>query len=229
MNASLADAIDAVLPQTQCTRCGYAACRPYAEAVARGEADINQCPPGGAEGVHRLAVLVGCEPKPLNPANGAEQPRAAALIDESRCIGCMLCIQACPTDAITGAAKRMHTVLTQYCSGCELCLPPCPVDCIEMVPLQDLAARGNRHATALASLRTDELAPLFRDRFDFRRSRLARDRQEREDSLARKADAKLAHLSALPEEPGLERKKAIVRAAIERARARRASAHKAKP
>lgn len=229
MNASLADAIDAVLPQTQCTRCGYAACRPYAEAVARGEADINQCPPGGAEGVRRLAALVGREPKPLNPANGAEQPRAAALIDEARCIGCMLCIQACPADAITGAPRRMHTVLTQYCSGCELCLPPCPVDCIEMVPLQDLAAHGNRHATALASLRTDELAPLFRDRFDFHRFRLARDRQEREDSLARKADAKLAHLSALPEEPGLARKKAIVRAAIERARARRAGAHKAKP
>src|SRR5262249_28067223 len=122
MNASLVDAIDAILPQTQCTKCGYSGCRPYSQALADGEAGLNQCPPGGAPGIRKLADLLGQPAMPLNPRNGIEGARTAALIDESLCIGCMLCIRACPVDAIVGAAKRMHTVLTEACTGCELCL-----------------------------------------------------------------------------------------------------------
>lgn len=127
------DQIDALLPQTQCGQCNYPGCRPYAEAIARGEADINQCPPGGDAGVRALADLLGREPKPLDPGHGEEQPPRIAVIDETRCIGCTLCIQACPVDAIIGAAKLMHTVIESECTGCDLCLPPCPVDCIDMV------------------------------------------------------------------------------------------------
>lgn len=131
----LAERIDAILPQTQCGQCGYAGCRPYAEAIAAGEADINQCPPGGEGGVIALAELLGRDPKPLNPENGAEKPKMLAVIDEQNCIGCTLCLQACPVDAILGAAKHMHTVIARECTGCELCLAPCPVDCIDMVPV----------------------------------------------------------------------------------------------
>ncbi len=129
------DQIEALLPQTQCGQCDYPGCRPYAEAIAAGEADINQCPPGGEAGVRALADLLGREPKPLDPEHGEEQPRTVAVIDEARCIGCTLCIQACPVDAIIGAAKLMHTVIESECTGCDLCLPPCPVDCIDMVPV----------------------------------------------------------------------------------------------
>jgi endonuclease-3 len=135
--APLADRIDALLPQTQCTRCGYPACRDYARAIARGEADINQCPPGGAAGIAALATLLGRAPKPLNPANGIEQPREVALIDEAVCIGCTKCILACPVDAIVGASKMMHSILVEECTGCELCIAPCPVDCISMAPMHD--------------------------------------------------------------------------------------------
>jgi electron transport complex protein RnfB len=127
------DQIDALLPQTQCAQCSYPGCRPYAEAIASGEADINQCPPGGEATVEALAQLLGREAKPLNPDNGEHKPPLVALIDEPRCIGCTLCIQACPVDAIVGAAQRMHTVIADECTGCELCLPPCPVDCIDLV------------------------------------------------------------------------------------------------
>lgn len=129
----LADRIDALLPQTQCGQCQYAGCRPYAEAIANGEADINQCPPGGAAGIHALATLLGREFKPLNPAHGVETPRTVAVIDEAVCIGCTKCIQVCPVDAILGAPQVMHSVLTDECTGCGLCLVPCPVDCIAMV------------------------------------------------------------------------------------------------
>ena len=125
--------IDALLPQTQCAQCGFPGCRPYAEAIASGAADINQCPPGGDAGIKALADLLGREPMPLNPDNGMEKPRAVAVIDEEACIGCTLCIQACPVDAIVGASKQMHTVIEAECTGCDLCLPPCPVDCIAMV------------------------------------------------------------------------------------------------
>jgi electron transport complex protein RnfB len=129
------DQINQILPQTQCGQCSYPGCRPYAEAIAAGTAEINQCPPGGEAGIRALADLLGREPLALNPENGQEKPKAVAVIDESSCIGCTLCIQACPVDAILGAAKMMHTVIESECTGCDLCLPPCPVDCIEMVVL----------------------------------------------------------------------------------------------
>ncbi len=125
--------IDRLLPQTQCGQCGYPGCRPYAEAIACGAADINQCPPGGEAGVRALADLLGREPVALNPDNGEVKQPAVAIIDEQVCIGCTLCIQACPVDAILGSSKQMHTVIASECTGCELCLPPCPVDCIDMV------------------------------------------------------------------------------------------------
>jgi len=132
---ALAERIDALLPQTQCTRCGYPACKPYAQAIAQGQARINHCPPGGSATITALAKLLGQPPLPLDPAFGEEPTsRIVALIDEAQCIGCTLCIQACPVDAIIGAAKLMHTVLLDECSGCELCLPPCPVDCISLLP-----------------------------------------------------------------------------------------------
>ncbi|MDP1707501.1 MAG: electron transport complex subunit RsxB [Gammaproteobacteria bacterium] len=131
----LADKIDALLPQTQCGQCSYAGCRPYAEAMAKGEADINQCPPGGETTIVALSELLGREAKPLNAEHGVSKPKMLAIIDEQRCIGCTLCIQACPVDAILGGAKHMHTVIAAECTGCELCLPPCPVDCIDMVPV----------------------------------------------------------------------------------------------
>jgi electron transport complex protein RnfB len=127
------DRIDALLPQTQCAQCGFPGCRPYAEAIAKEEADINQCPPGGEAGIKALADLLGREAMPLNPENGEEKPRTLVVIDEARCIGCTLCIQACPVDAIVGAAKLMHTVIASECTGCDLCLPPCPVDCIDVI------------------------------------------------------------------------------------------------
>ena len=131
--AALAERIERLLPQTQCGQCGYAGCKPYALALARDEADINQCPPGGEAGVRALAQLLDRSPKPVNPANGIEKPVLVALIREAECIGCTKCIQACPVDAIVGASKRMHTVLADLCTGCELCIPPCPVDCIDLV------------------------------------------------------------------------------------------------
>jgi len=130
---SLVEQINQVLPQTQCAQCGYPGCRPYAEAIASGEADINQCPPGGEAGVRELAELLGTEPKPLDESRGEHKPPMVAVIDEDRCIGCTLCIQACPVDAIVGAARMMHTVIEAECTGCELCIEPCPVDCIDLI------------------------------------------------------------------------------------------------
>jgi electron transport complex protein RnfB len=158
---SLAQRIDALLPQTQCTKCGYEGCRPYAEAIAQGEAAINQCPPGGDEGIARLATLLGREAIALNPANGEYRAPQVAVIDESLCIGCTKCIQVCPVDAIVGATKLMHTVIASWCTGCELCLPPCPVDCIALEPVPALPD-----------------ADLSRQRHDFRAFRLARDEAE---------------------------------------------------
>ncbi|WP_319239689.1 electron transport complex subunit RsxB [uncultured Propionivibrio sp.] len=125
----LVEKIEAILPQTQCGQCGYAGCKPYAEAIAAGEADINRCPPGGQEGVAKLADLLGRE---ITPLDAEEKPKQLAIIDEQTCIGCTLCIQACPVDAIVGAAKQMHTVVSALCTGCELCVKPCPVECIRM-------------------------------------------------------------------------------------------------
>lgn len=130
------DQIDALLPQTQCGQCGFPGCRPYATAIAAGEADINQCPPGGSATIESLARLLAREAVPLDTSHGTTKPDSVALIDEKLCIGCTKCIQACPVDAIVGAAKQMHTVIADACTGCELCIPPCPVDCIDMVPVR---------------------------------------------------------------------------------------------
>lgn len=133
----IADQIDALLPQTQCGQCTFAGCRPYAEAIASGEAEINQCPPGGQDTIDALADLLDVDAIPLNEEHGEEKPRTVAVIREDVCIGCTLCIQACPVDAILGAAKLMHTVIESECTGCDLCVPPCPVECIDMVPIAD--------------------------------------------------------------------------------------------
>ncbi len=167
MNHELAQRIDALLPQTQCTKCGYDGCRPYAEAIAAGEAGINQCPPGGDEGVARLAALLGRKAVPLDPANGEYRPPQVAVIDEEVCIGCTKCIQACPVDAIVGASKLMHTVIASWCTGCELCIAPCPVDCIALVPTPALPD-----------------ANLSRARHDERAVRLAREAAEEDARLA---------------------------------------------
>jgi electron transport complex protein RnfB len=171
MNIELTARIDALLPQTQCTRCGYPTCRAYAEAIALDQTDINHCPPGGADGVTALANLLGRAPKPLDPANGTEAPPLVAFIDESLCIGCTKCIQACPVDAIVGAGKRMHTVIASECTGCELCLPPCPVDCIELIAIAD---------QPLPRERVIQRAAHARVRFEARDARLARARGDRE-------------------------------------------------
>jgi electron transport complex protein RnfB len=215
--AELADRIDALLPQTQCTKCGYAGCRPYAEAIAAGDAQIDRCPPGGAAGIARLAALLGRPALPLNPANGAEGPLRVAVIDEPLCIGCTLCIQACPVDAIVGAPRLMHTVLAAACTGCDLCLPPCPMDCIAMVPVEPARAWTTADAGAA------------RARYQARRLRLAREQARRDDRLAAKAIAKLDQLDAGDDLAADEvaRKKAVVQAAIERARARRRQATEA--
>ena len=161
MGATLESRIDALLPQTQCTRCGYAACQPYAAAIARGEAGINRCAPGGVTTIAALARLTGHPVAPLDPAHGPEQAPQVAVVEESLCIGCMKCIQACPVDAIVGASKQMHTVIASWCTGCELCLPPCPVDCIKLVPVEAFPP-----------------AALSRERHAFRAFRLARDEAE---------------------------------------------------
>ena len=142
----LVEKIDAILPQTQCGQCGYPGCKPYAEAIAKGEAEINQCPPGGEEGIRKLADLLGREFKPLSEEHGVEKPKSVAVIDENTCIGCTLCIQACPVDAIVGASKLMHVVIDPLCTGCELCVPACPVDCIvmESAPAQGAQAEQIR-------------------------------------------------------------------------------------
>ncbi|MCA3217332.1 MAG: electron transport complex subunit RsxB [Burkholderiales bacterium] len=209
--SDLAERIDALLPQTQCTKCGFAGCRPYADAIASGAAEINQCPPGGQAGIVKLAALMARTPLPLNPANGVERPLTMAVIDEALCIGCTLCIQACPVDAIVGAAKRMHTVLPENCTGCDLCVAPCPMDCIAMVLLRP----------ALPWTQAD--ADAARARFEARRLRLAHEARERDERLEAMAIAKLAEITVRDDLSVREadQKKAAVQAAIERARARR--------
>ena len=159
----IAGRLDAVLPQTQCTRCGYPTCSAYARAIASGAADIDRCPPGGAEGVKALADVVGRKPIPLNPLFGIEQPPLVAIIDEDACIGCTKCISACPVDAIVGTGKRMHTIIAAECTGCELCLPPCPVDCIALVAIDSVP---------LSRANVLERASHARMRFDARERRL---------------------------------------------------------
>jgi len=221
--ARLADALDNALPQTQCTRCGYPDCRGYAEAMAAGEADINRCPPGGAEGIVRLAALTGRAVRALDPERGHEGPRQLALIDEAWCIGCTLCIKACPVDCIVGAPKLMHTVIDPLCTGCELCVPVCPVDCIAMVPVTGTRTGWDAWSEAQAAE--------ARERYAFHRLRVAREARENADRLAAKAAAKLADLegaSTLTDAEALARKRAVVEAALARAKAAR-EAQKGQP
>jgi electron transport complex protein RnfB len=226
LSKTLADRIEDLLPQTQCTKCGYPACRPYAEAIAAGNASYNQCPPGGAEGIARIAELLGKPVIPINPVHGLERERPVAVIDESACIGCTLCIQACPVDAIVGAAKQMHTVIASLCTGCDLCVPPCPVDCIDMQ-----AATPGRTGWAAWSQADADAA---RARHDARTSRLQREKQENDARLAAKALAKLAEVDASnaqtdAERAEKERKRAIIQAAIERSRQQKEAAQAVPP
>ncbi|MGZ5272501.1 MAG: electron transport complex subunit RsxB [Ramlibacter sp.] len=213
---TLAARLHAVLPQTQCTRCGYPDCEAYAQAMASGEAAHNQCPPGGAEGVRRLAAILGQPALPLNPANGVEGPRMLAVIDEDWCIGCTLCLKACPTDAILGLNKHMHTVIEPHCTGCELCVPVCPVDCIALVN-----ASGERTGWDAWS---EADAQQALQRYEARKQRLRREQAEHAQRLERKAEAKLADLPAHTvgaEGAEADRKRAIIEAALARARAQR--------
>ncbi len=185
---SLADLIDAALPQTQCTRCGYPDCRAYANALAAGAAAINRCPPGGQAGIVRLAALTGQPVLPLDTARGREAPRLLAVIDEAWCIGCALCIQACPVDCIIGAPKRMHTVIDDLCSGCELCVPACPVDCIALLPVT--GARTGWQAWTAAQ------ADQARARYATHQQRALRRQFEQDGRLAARAAGKTADLPA---------------------------------
>ena len=214
---TLAERLLDALPQTQCTRCGYPDCAGYAQAIADGAAAINQCPPGGAEGVRRLAALTGQPERPLNPANGLEGPRGVAWIDEDWCIGCTLCIAACPVDCIVGSNKRMHTVIEADCTGCELCLPACPVDCISL----EVVTPGRSGWQAW----TPEQAGAARQRYQERNARRQRAASQQADRLEHKARHKLEHLADLTrdtEVPGeIDRKRAVIEAAMARARLQR--------
>jgi electron transport complex protein RnfB len=212
----LAERINAALPQTQCTRCGYPDCAAYAQAIASDQAAINQCPPGGAEGITRLAALTGRPVLPLNPDNGTEGPRTVAVIDEAWCIGCTLCLDACPTDAILGSNKLMHTVIAPHCTGCELCIPVCPVDCISLENVTGELTGWQAWSP--------EQAAVARQRYAWHQARGTRDAQEHAQQLEAKAQAKLADLPTLTKGATgaeLERKRAVIEAALARARAKR--------
>jgi electron transport complex protein RnfB len=204
--------IDAVLPQTQCTQCGYAGCLPYAEAIANGSAAINQCPPGGDAAIHALASVTGQRYAPLNPVYGAHGPRVVAVIDEALCIGCTICIQKCPVDAIAGAIRFMHTVIAAECTGCELCVAPCPVDCIAVV------AAPPAHPAL-----TDQVsaASLARARHRARLARLARQAVERGGKRNSPPPAEVRAETAPPAIGSPEHKRHAIAAAQARARARR--------
>lgn len=172
MTPTLADTIDALLPQTQCEQCGFHGCRPYAEAIAADEAGIDRCPPGGSAGITRLAALLDRPVVPLDTSRGIEKPRTLARVVEADCIGCTKCIQACPVDAIVGAAKMMHAVISDLCTGCELCVPACPVDCIALDPMPFAQADDRHHADAA------------RSHFVRREARVAREHASRAEQLA---------------------------------------------
>jgi electron transport complex protein RnfB len=213
---ALADQILAVLPQTQCTRCGYPDCAGYAQAISNRSAGINQCPPGGAQGIEWLAAITGEPAIGLSPKHGLEGPRSVAFINESWCIGCTLCIKACPTDAIVGANKLMHTVIEAYCTGCELCLPVCPVDCIELEVVTTNATGWSAWSRAQAEK--------ARIRYEFHCHKQRRETAENDQKLTEKALLKLADLAhhSLHTDPAtLDKKRAVIEAALARARAKR--------
>lgn len=218
----LTDRLEDLLPQTQCTKCGYPDCRGYAEALASGQALPNRCPPGGIEGIQRLSkVLTPIYPQDafelnpsIDPTCGIERPRPVAFIDPQKCIGCTLCIQACPVDAIVGASKQMHVVLTEWCTGCDLCIPPCPVDCISMIDVTGEQVGWNAWTPAQADA--------SRQRYHDREQRLLREQKDNDERLAKKAAAKLLAVNAenpssADEAQEKERKRAIIAAAIARA------------
>ncbi|WP_300712310.1 electron transport complex subunit RsxB [Limnohabitans sp.] len=217
---ALFQCLNDALPQTQCTRCGFPDCASYAMAMARGEAAINQCPPGGQAGIERLAQLTKQPVVPLNPEHGQEGPRQMAIIDEAWCIGCTLCIKACPTDAILGANKLMHTVIEPRCTGCELCIPVCPVDCIQLENVT-----GDKTGW---SAWTAEQAHTARERYASRQQRLVREDQAHQKQLQAKAEHKLADLAAhtkgTESTPEVDRKRAIIEAALAKAKARQTEA-----
>lgn len=215
----LIEKIDAILPQTQCRQCGYQGCKPYAEAIAAGDANINQCPPGGEAGIHALARLTGISYQSLNPIHGEHKPKALAVIDEAVCIGCTLCLQACPVDAILGANKQMHTVIASECTGCELCIAPCPVDCISMVPAS--AAESDRDQFISGAKSAADIA---RARYEFRLARLPREQQalaqkHTERVNAVRNDSAQAIFAITSNLPTIDDKKAAIAAAIARAKA----------
>jgi electron transport complex protein RnfB len=216
MISPLVGRIHDALPQTQCKRCGYPDCLGYARAIAAGEADINQCPPGGAEGVDLLADLTARAAKPIDPDFGTEGPRTVAYIDEDWCIGCTLCIAACPVDAIVGANKRMHTVIEAHCTGCELCLPVCPVDCI-------LLENVTGEATGWQAWSAPQ-AQHARTRYELRSARLERESREQTLRLQAKAELKVSDIAEHSQHTDpvvLSKKRAIIEAVLERARAKR--------
>ena len=186
---SLIGQIDAVLPQTQCTQCDFDGCRPYAEAIVSGEAEINQCPPGGQDGVNALAEILGRETLPLNEAHGETKPRRVAVVDEKVCIGCTLCIQACPVDAFVGSSKVMTQVIAKECTGCDLCLPVCPVDCIDMVEPELIDKSANTQQKEVINDKQERERAIrdnWRNRFEFHQSRIERNKRERDELLKSK-------------------------------------------
>ncbi len=217
---ALFQCLNDALPQTQCTRCGFPDCASYALAMAQGQAAINQCPPGGQAGIERLAQLTGQPVLPLSPVHGQEGSRQMAVIDEAWCIGCTLCIKACPTDAILGANKLMHTVIEPWCTGCELCIPVCPVDCIQLENVT-----GEKTGWAAWSA---EQANTARQRYASRRQRLVREEQTHQQQLQAKAEHKLADLAAHTKgsesTSEVDRKRAIIEAALAKSKARQTGA-----
>jgi electron transport complex protein RnfB len=217
---SLAERINALLPQTQCTRCGYPDCATYAQAIATTQAPINRCPPGGDEGIRRLAALTGQPALALDVEHGHEGPRHVAVIDEAWCIGCTLCLPVCPTDAIFGSNKLMHSVVEKHCTGCELCIPVCPVDCISLVNVTALETGWQAWSPTLAED--------ARSRYAFHQIKQERETQMQSDRLEKKAEAALADVAAHSQHTDsvvLDAKRAVIEAALARARARRNAAH----